>query len=83
MDYKNKASLNDIGKEQAKQVFEKFKNINIDACYSSPLDRCVNTIQDLAEINGLKINKIDELIEVNSPNLQDQVFSCKNYKWEN
>lgn len=83
MDYKNKASLNDIGKEQAKQVFEKFKNINIDACYSSPLDRCVNTIQDLAEINWLKINKIDELIEVNSPNLQDQVFSCKNYKWEN
>jgi len=59
------------------------KDEKIDAIYSSPLSRCKDTISPLAENKNLNINIVQNFIEINSPELQDKEFSCKNYKWEN
>ncbi len=83
MDYQNKAQLTEIGRDQAKKIADIFSDENISAIYSSPLDRCIDTITPLAKSKWLEITKIDDLIEINSPNLQDKIFSCKNYKWDN
>ena len=83
MDYQNNAQLLEVWKKQAQEIAKIFSNEDIEAIYSSPLDRCVDTITPLAESKWLKINKIDNFIEVNSPDNQDQVVSCKWYKWEN
>jgi len=37
----------------------------------------------LAKEKNLEIKTTDALREINSPDLQDKEFSCKNYKWEN
>ena len=83
MDYKDKAKLTEVGLQQAKQLSERLKDLDIDAIYSSPLSRCIDTIKPLALEKNLKINIVDDLIEINSPDLQDKEFSCKNYKWDN
>ena len=83
MDYKNEAKLNEAWKKQANQLKEIFKNEKIDAIYSSPLDRCKDTISPLSQDKNLEINEIEDFIEVNSPELQWKEFSCKNYEWEN
>jgi len=83
MDYKDKAKLTEVGLQQAKQLAERLKDLDIDAIYSSPLSRCIDTIKPLALEKNLKINIVDDLIEINSPDLQDKEFSCKNYKWDN
>ncbi len=83
MDYKWNANLNDIWKSQALELKEKLKNLNIDAIYSSPLERCKDTISPLANEKLLEINIINDFSEIKSPDLQDQIFNCTLYKWEN
>lgn len=83
MDYENKANLTEIWKNQAEELAKIFEDEKIDAIYSSPLDRCCDTISPLAKSKNLEINKIDNLREIESPELQDKTFSCKDYKWEN
>lgn len=77
------AKLTEVWKNQALEIKEIFKNHKIKAIYSSPLQRCIDTITPLSVELGIEIEKKEELIEIQSPDLQDKVFSCKNYKWEN
>ena len=83
MDYQDKARLNEIWKKQAIELAERLKDLEIDAIYSSPLTRCIDTIKPLAEEKWLEIKIIEDLREIESPDLQDKEFSCKNYKWNN
>ena len=81
-DYKNNAKLSEIWKKQALKLAEKLKNEKIDIVFSSPLQRCIDTVIPISKEHNLEINIIPDFIEINSPELQDNVFSCKNYKWE-
>lgn len=83
MDFEGKAQLSEDGKKQAEAIKEKLKWIDIDCIFSSPLDRCIDTMNPLAKEKNLEIKTTDALREINSPDLQDKEYSCKNYKWEN
>lgn len=82
-DYKNNAKLNEIWKKQSKELAEILKKEKINIAYSSPLQRCIDTITPTSKEHNLEINIIQDFIEINSPKLQDKEFSCKNYKWNN
>lgn len=77
------AQLTEVGKNQAKEIAEIFKNEKIHAIYASPLQRCIDTITPLALSKNLEIISDNAFIEIQSPDIQDKVFSCKEYKWEN
>ena len=58
------SQLNDIGKEQAKSVALRLKDEDIDVCYSSDLDRCMNTAKEIIKFHPhLKIIPTKELRE--------------------
>lgn len=77
------AMLTEVWKNQAQEIAKIFKNEEIHAVYASPLQRCIDTITPLAESKKLEIIKDESFIEIQSPDIQDKVFSCKEYKWEN
>lgn len=52
------------GKKQVEQLTEELKKIKFNGIYSSPYKRTVDTVQQLAEINDLTVNKEDELSEM-------------------
>lgn len=83
LDYEGKAELTREWRGQAEALAREFREEKIDVIYSSPLKRCKDTVSPLAESKGMKIIEKDEFREINSPDLQDKEFSCKNYKWEN
>ncbi len=56
--------LSDRGRAQAAFLVDMFSNIEIDAIYSSPLERTMETAQPLAEAKGCSIQKREELIEI-------------------
>ena len=82
-DSKNNAHLIEIGKKQAQNIAKKFENEKINAIYSSPLNRCKDTISPLANSKNLEVQTIDDLIEIISPDVQDKEINCGDYKWEN
>jgi broad specificity phosphatase PhoE len=77
------AQLNDTGKKQAAELIEVFKDENISAIYSSPLQRCVDTITPLAESKKIEVFQKQWFMEIKSIELQDTVFNCKKFKLEN
>ncbi len=83
MDYKDKANLSSLGKEQSKDIANILKEYDIDKIYSSPLKRCIDTITPLAKEKNCDIEKVENFREITSPELQDNEFSCKNYKRDN
>ena len=56
--------LNERGWEQARRVPEFFRGIKLAAVYSSPLRRCQETAQPVAEAQGLEVEVIEGLMEV-------------------
>jgi probable phosphomutase (TIGR03848 family) len=56
--------LNEHGRQQAQALVERLAPIKIDAIYSSPLDRTLETAQPLAKARGLKVVKSPGLGEV-------------------
>jgi broad specificity phosphatase PhoE len=56
--------LSEDGRNQASSLVERFNNIHIDAIYSSPLQRAVETATPLAVKNHLPIETLDELNEI-------------------
>jgi broad specificity phosphatase PhoE len=56
--------LNETGLEQANRVAARLANEKIDAIYSSPLQRTLQTIQPLADTRGIQITKTDALIDI-------------------
>lgn len=53
-----------IGKEYINRLTERLKDIKFDKAYSSSSGRAVKTIEPLAKLNGLEIEKTDELCEM-------------------
>ena len=56
--------LNEKGKLQAQQLAERFRGIPLQAIYSSPLERAVQTAETLARQMKLEVHKIPELNEI-------------------
>ena len=56
--------LSETGKEQAKNTAAFFADRTIDAIFSSPLVRAVETAQIIAQQHGLDVTTIDNLTEV-------------------
>ena len=47
--------LNDVGRAQALALAEAFTDVELEAVYSSPLERTVETAQPIAEAKGLQV----------------------------
>ena len=56
--------LNDEGRRQAADLSRRLGDLSIDALYSSPLERCVETAQAVAEPRGLPISLDEQIGEV-------------------
>ena len=56
--------LNDKGRDQARRAADFFTVMELDAIYSSPLKRCMETAAPVAESQGLEIEVMEGLIEV-------------------
>lgn len=58
------SQLNDTGKEQAQSIASRLKNEKIDICYSSDLNRCIDTAKEIIKFHpNVKIIPTKELRE--------------------
>lgn len=56
--------LTNEGNRQVEKLTDSLKNIHFDVAYSSPLNRAVETIKPLTELNNININVEDTLSEM-------------------
>lgn len=56
--------LNERGKEQARILAEKLKNVQIDVIIASPLSRALETAACIAETKGLEVFTDERLMEI-------------------
>ena len=56
--------LNENGRKMAVEAHEKYKDIKIDICYSSPLSRAYETAQTVLEGRNVQIIRDDRLMEM-------------------
>jgi probable phosphomutase (TIGR03848 family) len=52
------------GRAQARALAARLADVPLDALYASPLERCQQTAEEIAEPRGLKVRTIDEVGEV-------------------
>ena len=73
--------LTDLGRKQAERVASYFKDIEIDAIFSSDLLRAYHTACPLAEMKGLPITKCEKMREIYAGEWEGMVFSdiCEKY----
>ena len=57
-------SLSDEGRAQVAALVQRMAPVSLDAVYSSPIDRCVETARPIASSKGLRIRVRDALGEV-------------------
>lgn len=74
--------LNDLGRQQAQDLVERLKPIELAAIYSSPLERTIETAQPIAQARGLKINQVPNLGEVKCGDWQGQTLNVLAQKKE-
>ena len=67
--------LTELGKKQAERVTNYFKDIDIDAIFSSDLKRAYHTACPLAKMKGLSITKCEQMREIYAGEWEGQVFS--------
>lgn len=82
-DFHDRAKLNEDGKKQAQEIARIFKNETIDVVFCSPLSRCKETVEPLCNELGISYREVDALKEIQAPDIQDTVASCKNFTWDN
>jgi len=58
--------LDERGRRQAAALVERLEGVRLTALYSSPLERCTETLQPLATARGLEIRTSDALIEMDA-----------------
>ncbi len=58
--------LDERGRRQAAALVERFEGVRLTALYSSPLERCVETMEPLAEAHRLAIRTSEALIEMDA-----------------
>ena len=56
--------LSDAGREQVRGLVERTSEVPLDAVYSSPLERCLETAGPVAERHGLEVQEVEDLIEI-------------------
>ena len=56
--------LNEKGLAQAELLAEHFKNIRLDAVYSSSLTRARQTAAPLAAVHGLEVQQVEDIKEI-------------------
>jgi broad specificity phosphatase PhoE len=56
--------LSEVGREQARRLGQRFARQRVDALYSSPMRRTLETAQAIAEATGLTVRTVEELHEV-------------------
>lgn len=56
--------LSEVGREQTRRLAERFRTQKLDAIYSSPLRRTLETAGAIAAVTGLQIRTMDGLREV-------------------
>ncbi len=56
--------LNEEGKAQVQQLAARFKGVGIDALYSSPLERTLETAAAIARNAGLEVTQLDAFNEI-------------------
>ena len=66
--------LNKTGRRQAKELAARLKNIKIDAVYTSPLKRAVETISPYLEMKGMNMRMSFGLIERDYGEWDDMTF---------
>jgi probable phosphomutase (TIGR03848 family) len=64
--------LNEEGHKQAEQMAARMNQVKLDAIYSSPLERAVETAEYLSRARGLEIQRRDGLNEIDVGAWQDQ-----------
>ena len=60
--------LDETGLKQAELAGEYFKGMEIDAIYSSPLSRALQTAQKIAQFHNLKVQPLDGIIDMSFGN---------------
>jgi probable phosphoglycerate mutase len=58
--------LDDRGRAQAEELVRRFDGVRITAIYSSPLERCVQTVEPLAAARRLSVRTDDGLVEMDA-----------------
>lgn len=58
--------LDERGRRQAVALVARFDGVRLTAVYSSPLERCVETVEPLASANGLKVRTSAALVEMDA-----------------
>lgn len=71
---KSGIKLSETGSCQARQLVSRFNGIKIEAIYSSPLERAIETASPLAEQKRLRINVAEELLEIDYGNWTGKSF---------
>lgn len=66
--------LNEKGRQQAEAVAKTLASVPIKAVYSSPLERCMETAQPLAEALKLEVIPRDGLLEIDFGDWQDKTL---------
>jgi len=61
----NDSALSERGEQQVAALASKIATMNVDAIYSSPLDRAMSTARAIASATNLPIETLDELREMN------------------
>lgn len=68
--------LNEKGQLQAQRLAERFKNVTLNAIYSSPLDRALQTAERIARSVKLEVRKSEAANEINFGDWTGQTFEC-------
>jgi probable phosphoglycerate mutase len=71
---KSGIKLSEIGSRQVRQLVNRFRGIKVEAIYSSPLERAIETASPLAEQKRLKLNITEELLEIDYGNWTGKSF---------
>jgi 2,3-bisphosphoglycerate-dependent phosphoglycerate mutase len=67
--------LSDLGHRQGQAVVETLATVPLDAVYSSPLRRALETAQAIAERHSLRVHADPRLMELNAGTLQGKLLS--------
>ena len=75
--------LDDRGRAQAEALAERFRSVRLTAIYSSPLERCVQTVEPLAASKRLEVRASQALIEMDSGRWTNRTLTSlrKNREW--
>lgn len=66
--------LNEKGQLQAQRLADRFKNVTLNAIYSSPLDRALQTAEPIARAVKLEVRKSEAANEINFGDWTGQTF---------